>query len=223
VADNERTVDGKGTTHAMTSLLVSGKSEEVKLISRLPRTGKRTFDSKTLPGGSLCSVIPYNKPTHRPCPLFDPPVILQEISIEACTTCTYEGIAVCIWTLCSLFKGISEAPFTHWDIFQSETCHCDTSVSSIAYNPIIMANPTDYSTVYTTLLPTKEVMSALGQSYVPIVFDMCLLVKALEIVWSRCDELKGVIPVEGGMHRLMSVFAGIGYLYGDAGLRHLLT
>jgi len=50
---NERTVDGKGTTHAMTSILVSSKSEEVKLISRLPRTGSRTFDRKTLPGGKL--------------------------------------------------------------------------------------------------------------------------------------------------------------------------
>ena len=86
-----------------------------------------------------------------------------------------------------------------------------------------MANPTDYSTIYTTLLRSKEVMSALGQSYVPIMFDMGLLVKTLEVVWSRCDELMGVIPVEGGMHMLMSVFAGIGFMYGDAGLRHLLT
>ena len=49
-----------------------------------------------------------------------------------------------------------------------------------------------------------------------------LLTKALEITWSRPNELSGVILCEGGMHLLMSIFSGIGYLYGDAGLKQLL-
>lgn len=97
-----------------------------------------------------------------------------------------------------------------------------TEASTIAYNPIIMSKPTDYSTIYTTLLGSKEVATSLGQSHIPVVFDMGLLTKALEKVWSQDKKLQGVIPVEGGMHLLMSVFAGIGHLYGDAGLKQLL-
>ena len=51
---------------------------------------------------------------------------------------------------------------------------------------------------------------------------MAIFTKALEIKWSRDQELNEVIPFEGGMHFLMSVFSGIGSLYGDAGLQNLL-
>lgn len=51
---------------------------------------------------------------------------------------------------------------------------------------------------------------------------MGLLSKALEITWSCPNQLEGVIPFEGGMHLLMSVFAAIGYLYGE-GLNDLLV
>jgi len=111
-----------------------------------------------------------------------------------------------------------------WDVFHANSpCDVTASVSDVAYNPIIMATPTDYRTVYTVLLRLKECMNALDQQYAPVIFDMSLLAKALEIVWSNQDELHGVIPCEGGMHLLMSVYAGIGYLYGDAGLRYLFT
>jgi hypothetical protein len=50
---------------------------------------------------------------------------------------------------------------------------------------------------------------------------MSLLPKALEINCTRREELKGVIPLEGGMHMLMSIMTGIAFLFGDAGLRQL--
>ena len=98
----------------------------------------------------------------------------------------------------------------------------NTSVSNVAFNPIIMATWTDYSTIYTVLLRLKECMNDLGQQYTPVIFDMSLLAKALVIVWCNWDELQGIIPCEGGMHVLMYVCAGIRYLSEDAGLRHLL-
>ena len=85
-----------------------------------------------------------------------------------------------------------------------------------------MAPPTDYSTVYTTLKRVKECVNALDQTHTPVYFDMDLLTKALEITWAKPVDLQGVISCEGGMHFLMEVFAGIGYLYGDAGLKELL-
>ena len=68
----------------------------------------------------------------------------------------------------------------------------------------------------------KETMNKLGQTYIPVVFDMGLLTKALEITWAHPEELSGVIPCAGGMHLLMSTIAAIGHLYGDAGLKLLL-
>ena len=112
----------------------------------------------------------------------------------------------------------------NWSIFSANSIGQDQQpVSTIGYNPIIMAKPTDYSGVYTTLLRAKEVMNEVGQMYIPVVFDMGLLSLALEIVWSQDDTLKGIIPVEGGMHFLMSIFARICFLSGEAGFKNLLT
>ena len=67
----------------------------------------------------------------------------------------------------------------------------------------------------------KEVFHELCFNYVPIVFDMGLFNKALEIAWSQ-NDLDGVIPCDGGMHLLMSYIAGIGNIYGDCGLKNML-
>ena len=96
-------------------------------------------------------------------------------------------------------------------------------ISNVIFNPIIMANPTEPSTVYTTLKRLKEAANLLGQAHIPVTFDMGLLTKALEITWANPDELKGIIPCDGGMHLLMSVISAVGNIYGDAGLRGLLS
>ncbi len=50
---------------------------------------------------------------------------------------------------------------------------------------------------------------------------MDLLKIALEISWARHDEISDIVLCYGGMHFLMSVIAGIGYLFADAGLKNL--
>ena len=103
-----------------------------------------------------------------------------------------------------------------WDSFHSVLSAGENlDVSNVAFNPILMACPTDHATIYTTLLRSKEAINALG-------FDMGLLSKAMEITGANPDSLSGVIPCDGGMHFLMSVLSGIGKIYGDAGLRNLL-
>ena len=97
------------------------------------------------------------------------------------------------------------------------------NLSTVAYNPIIMAPPTDLSTVYTTLKRSKEIANKLGHDEVPIFFDMGLLTKALEVTWANPEDLRGLLPMEGGMHFLMAVMAGIGFAYSDAGIFHLLS
>ena len=110
-----------------------------------------------------------------------------------------------------------------WDSFHSVLSAGENlDVSNVAFNPILMACPTDHATIYTTLLHSKEAINALGFEHAPVFFDMGLLSKAMEITWANPDSLSGVIPCDGGMHFLMSVLSGIGKIYGDAGLRNLL-
>ncbi|WAQ97265.1 hypothetical protein MAR_029955 [Mya arenaria] len=77
---NERTVDEKRTTHAMTSILVSSTSVENRISQRLGKSSRRTFDKKCLPGGSLCCLTAYKKPSQRPTPVFESSVTLDEIN-----------------------------------------------------------------------------------------------------------------------------------------------
>ena len=71
------------------------------------------------------------------------------------------------------------------------------AVSAVAFNPIIMAPPTDHSTIYTTMKRMKEASNVLEQSHIPVFFDMAILTKALEIKWSRDQELNEVVPFRG--------------------------
>ena len=116
--------------------------------------------------------------------------------------------------------------FPVWPSFQRALSKCEDnkpSVSQVAYNPIIMAASSDPSTIYTVMLRLKEAANSLGQRHLPLCFDMGLYSKAAEIKWSRPKELEDIILVEGGMHLLMSVISGVGYLYDDARLSNLLV
>ena len=84
--------------------------------------------------------------------------------------------------------------------------------ADVVFNPIIMATPNDYNTVYTTPKGTKEQMNALGQEICPIKFVMGLLKEPSNIVWSRPVKLNGVGTMEADMHFLMSDFAGIFFI-----------
>ncbi len=112
----------------------------------------------------------------------------------------------------------------HWAAFHSKPVSVvNLKVTNVAINLIIMAPLTDYSTICTTLLRQKEETNALVFRDATVFVDMGLLPTALEITWAKSAELSNVFPCEGGMHLRMSFFAGIGYLYGEAGLKHLLS
>ena len=170
-------------------------------------------------------MLPYLKPSSRPKPILNPPVKMNELNVDEPKSAKALRLKELLYNMgrCDSFCDDRAVTLPPWTVFQSriepDILH-DTA--DVVFNPIIMAPPNDYNTVYTTLKRTKEQMNALGQEICPVTFDMGLLTKALEVVWSRPVELKGVVPMEGGMHFLMSVFAGIGFLYGDAGLKHLL-
>ena len=170
--------------------------------------------------------MPYRKPQCRPEPVFHKPPRpsdITNIKTASVKTATCKELLYSLTRSDTFCDNDGESSVPPWNPFHASfESRAQKSVSNVAFNPIIMAPSSDYSTIYTTLKRTKECVNALGQSEVPVYFDMGLLTKALEITWAKPMELQGVIPCEGGMHLLMCVFATIGYLYGDAGLRELL-
>ena len=176
-------------------------------------------------GGGLSRVIAYKKPTNRPEPFFGTPVKLEELCFSEPKRATVMRMKELLYNFgrCHIFCDDRAVPLPPWTVFQSDITEDKLDEQSeIIFNPIRMSPPTDYSTLYTTLKRMKEQMNAVGQTNCPTFFDMGLLTKALEVVWANSEELNGIIPFEGGMHLLMSLFAGIGFLYGDTGLEQLL-
>ncbi|XP_053391138.1 uncharacterized protein LOC128553968 [Mercenaria mercenaria] len=214
---NEATLSGKQSTHAMTSILVTGRNRCAS--ERIPRVSERSINLSSLPGVGLSNTLVYKKPTSRPIPPLSPVEISELKPSEPAETQKMRTN--------ELMYNINRLVTTEcppWTVFQTHAFPDSVQEpSEIVYNPIIMAPPNDPNTIYTTLKRTKEQVNALGQSVCPVIFDMGLLTKALEIVWSRPEEFEGVVPIEGGMHFLMSLFGGIGFIYGDAGLKHLLV
>ena len=178
-------------------------------------------------GGGLSQCLYYRKPDKRPEPVFDPPAQVEDIKPAVTDDVKMSQVLELIYNLSRsgllLDDGTEQSvpPWSPYHCALSSFIGDELPVSTVAFNPILMAPPSDARTVYTTLRRTKEVFNTLGFTHVPIVFDMGLLTKALEITWSSAD-LDGVIPFEGGMHLLMSVISGIGFLYADAGLELLL-
>lgn len=175
-----------------------------------------------LSGKDLSTVTYYKKPQKRPEPVILPPPVIEEIKPERSSVSVKRANLVeMAYEICR-YKD-TDSLFPPWGAFHVMISRENIPVSKISYNPLIMAPPTDYSTIFTTLLRNKEISNALGHDFTPVVFDMGLLTKALEITWASPDELSGVIPVDGGMHLIFAVLGGVGYLYGSAGLSKLLT
>ena len=173
-------------------------------------------------GGDLSKVTHYPKPSSRPEPLILPQPTVEEVKADSNSIGLKKyHLTEMVYSIVRSFNGTAES-VPPWGPFHVILHQDSVPISVIAYNPILMAPPTDYSTIFTTLLRNKDIIRNLGYKHLPIIFDMGLLTKALEITWSQPDLLAGVHPCEGGMHLLMAVMAAIGHLYGDAGLFHLL-
>ena len=178
-------------------------------------------------GGNLSNVLHYKKPVKRPEPVLQPPPAADEIlpardNIDVRKASNIE----LIYTLArsdALQGDYNGQTFPPWGPFHvGLSPGADLPESTIAYSPILMAPPNDYSTIYTMLMRSREIANTLGHSDVPVYFDMGLLTKALEIAWASPEDLAGVFPCEGGMHLMIAVMAGVGKLYGNAGLEQLL-
>lgn len=92
--------------------------------------------------------------------------------------------------------------------------------SKIVCLPFISAPPTDYNTLYTSLLAAVDQCKAVGQKTCIVTFDQPLFWKARELV-ANIPELRNVVVRLGGFHLLMSFMGAMGAIMEGSGLREL--
>ena len=134
---------------------------------------------------NLSNVLHYQKPSSRPEPVLQLKPTVAEIK-PACDNkhVKKSQLTELVHQIGHNFTEIPE-PLPPWGPFHVMLIKGSIPLSVIAYTPILMAPPTDYNTIFTTLLRNKEIANSLEYKHLPIFFDMGLLTKALEITWAQ--------------------------------------
>ncbi|KYN23235.1 hypothetical protein ALC57_04345 [Trachymyrmex cornetzi] len=91
--------------------------------------------------------------------------------------------------------------------------------------PFIIAPPSNYNTVYTSLMMVVEKSKELQNQTTFVTFDQPLYMTAVDIVLSAepDSELSNVIIRLGGFHLVMSFLGCIGFIMKGSGLKELLS
>ena len=111
-----------------------------------------------------------------------------------------------------------------WGGFNAAVCTKVVPTTRIRYLPFIHASPSDMATIFTSLLKLVKLATALGQDHILVTADLAIYGKAQQILWTHPGPLAGRVTMRlGGMHLTMAFIASIGSLFGDGGLRQILT
>ena len=111
-----------------------------------------------------------------------------------------------------------------WNTCQSRAQgHQPAPKTLLIYHPLIMAKPSDPSTVYTSMMKAKAITAAAGQKYTVYTADQQLYKVALHIKWDNPVQFSEFIPRLGGMHFLTSVIGCIGALGTNSGCAEVLS
>ena len=111
-----------------------------------------------------------------------------------------------------------------WGGFNSLVSEREIPLTRIWYLPFINAPPSDFYTIYPTLLKLVEIANALGQEHVLVTADLAIYSKAEQILWAETDPLTGRVTMRlGGKHITMAFIASIGKLFSDGGLHNMMT
>ena len=170
----------------------------------------------------VSSLYRFKKPSQRP----EPEQVIEKTvtAVDRNSACYITAANKdAIYLLCRYGKA-ADQNIPAWTGFNSVLSDKALPVTTIGYLPFIRASPSDPSTIYTVLIKLVEVCEKLGQEYILVTADMAIYSKAQEILWSKPERLGGRITMRiGGMHLTMTFLASLGKIYGDGGLKALLT
>lgn len=122
-------------------------------------------------------------------------------------------------------KSLKKQLMPGWNGFMEQvTDGLQFSRSKILFLPFIRTPPTDYNTVFTSLMEASNQSTAHGQKITFVTFDQPLFIKARDIVESgHHRELNSVVVRLGCFHLLLSFMGCMGTIMGGSGLKELLT
>lgn len=210
---NVDTIDGRNNFHAM------GGIQCVTPAISASSSGTVIARTSTVPKactvGEFC-VIPVTTFEHTGAPLKS---IMFEDLTENCSRVDIK-LADFKW----IFGKWKEDDLPGWNGFMEQiTCSEPYSTSQTLFLPFINAPPSNYDTVYTSLLTAINKCKSIKQNVCFVTFDQPLYLKAREIVASfPPDSDLGIVIVRlGGFHLLMSFLGAIGYIMSGSGLQEL--
>lgn len=132
------------------------------------------------------------------------------------------GITLDMGDLAWLYSKHSDNKSIGWNGFR-QLCHLNSKfdISKIIPMPFVNNPPSDWDTIYTTLMTAAETGRTLNQSTVFVTFDLPLYIKAREILecikQQNDSNLSSVVAVLGGFHMAMSYMGGVGFIMEGSG------
>ncbi|CAG9759446.1 unnamed protein product [Ceutorhynchus assimilis] len=212
---NEDTIDGKNTTHCMAMVAFQNHDTDQSFVyENIPREGAYSLGMEELQTFTQ-SILKYRKPMQRP-----EPAPLKKIILDMKT----DNISKKINTTWRLLRNFEEdAKFPNWSEYNNIISENKIPVSDIFYLPFINNPPTEFDTIYTSMVRLVELANAIKQNHIIITADLAIYSKAQEILWNNPEPQDKVTLMLGGMHLNMAFIASIGYIFSDGGLCAILT
>ena len=235
----EETLSGRGTTHCTSGIVIQQKvdtcsigpsaspsktdvneDQGTKNSSRRPRTvpekqvtimsyptvPRKGPDSFTLDTDQLTALIPENTAAqNKDFGWFLARLPTQDLQLFQSSEDYLQSIPG--WTPFNRLLHENKAP----------------RISTIGYCQSIDASPTEMATVYTMLKKSLAMADELHQFDCPVVCDLAIYAKVMQIIWQRPGEFARIVPCMGAFHITCSFLSTIGKRFGDAGLSDILT
>ena len=222
---NEETLDGKNTTHATTMVVyqrkVFGPAPPTKPLAD-HRNRRRSLQTSS----SVYELQDCSAHGRRP----SVTAYVNEIDTDwykgEDTVFKHTGGTDMVWKLLRLDPASTELsekqPIPGWSGFNSILFPDLPGETNIGYCPMINADSTEFSTIYTVLKHAQMVSDSLGQQDTVITFDLLIYIKAKQIQWRYPEEFVDVVIRMGGFHIALNFLSLIGKKYLNSGVEDLL-
>lgn len=92
----------------------------------------------------------------------------------------------------------------------------------IGYHPMINAEASNFSTLYTLMKLAQKICNSMGQHDSVITFDLALYAKAKQLQMRYPEEFKNTVIRMGGFHIALNYLSLLGKKYAQSGLEDLL-
>ena len=110
------------------------------------------------------------------------------------------NVMLLLFQLITSSAEVTIPEWSGWNTCQSRSQgHTPASKTHVIYHPLIMAKPSDPSTVYTSMIKAKAITASAGQAYTIFTADQQLFKVAVHIMWDQPDLFSNFIPRLGGI------------------------